>query len=282
MRFMSRLHVAIVTLGLAAAFPMGVGGEARRTNAVGGPLTGPSVVGTPFSAEAKTTLTGVRADGARFQRSMPAVYYRDAAGRVRVEQTIEGGEGPRVIVQPDPDAVWVYWLDGKKGRARRMSRDAEAWIFGGGQHFVVPIAINKFLHVFRFRGVQDLLANTAEEPLGSRRIAGVETSGRRTTMTIPVGYLGNDRPLEIVDERWESPELHLLIESSYSDPRFGFVEYSVTDIRRSEPPPDLFVVPDEYNNPAADDEPWYTSLIPFDGFLSGKTPITWDAARARR
>lgn len=88
----------------------------------------------------------------------------------------------------------------------------------------------------------------------------------------PVGYLGNGRPLDIVDERWESTELHLVIESRYSDPRFGLVEYGLTHIRRGEPPSDLFVVPDDYNNNAPADEPWL-DFIPFDGFLSGRAVI---------
>jgi len=59
--------------------------------------------------------------------------------------------------------------------------------------------------------------------------------------------LGNDRPMQIVDERWESPELkHLLIYSLTSHPRTGVVEYRLTNIRRTQPPRDLFVVPADY------------------------------------
>jgi hypothetical protein len=86
-----------------------------------------------------------------------------------------------------------------------------------------------------------------DQSLGSRQIAGVEATGRRITITVPVGQLGNDRPMQIVDERWESPQLkHLLIYSLTSDPRTGVVEYRLTNIRRTEPPADLFVVPADY------------------------------------
>jgi hypothetical protein len=60
-------------------------------------------------------------------------------------------------------------------------------------------------------------------------------------MTIPVGVFGNDRPFEIVDERWESPELKMLIHARSTDPRTGVVEYRLTNIRRAEPPANLFV-----------------------------------------
>jgi hypothetical protein len=268
MRSMSHFRLVIVT-GVVAVFPISGLGQGRAEVA-GSPLTGPPVVGAPFSASAMTTITGVRADGTRFERSMPAVYYRDAAGRVRVELTIDG-QGPRISVQPEPGQS-MYWLDASKRSARRIPTEIEGWVVGGGKHFGVPVAVNKFLHVARFRGIEDLLSDATEESLGSRQIAGIETIGRRIVLAVPVGYLGNGRPLDIVDERWESTELHLVIESRYSDPRFGLVEYGLTHIRRGEPPSDLFVVPDDYNNNAPADEPWL-DFIPFDGFLSGRAVI---------
>jgi hypothetical protein len=84
------------------------------------------------------------------------------------------------------------------------------------------------------------------EALGTRQLAGVKATGRKSTSTIPAGQIGNDRPIEITDERWESPELRLLIRSRHHDPRTGDVEYQLTNINRAEPPPDLFMVPPDY------------------------------------
>jgi hypothetical protein len=75
---------------------------------------------------------------------------------------------------------------------------------------------------------------------------GVKVTGRRTTSVIPVGEIGNDRPIEITDERWESPELRLLIYSRFSDPRTGVVEYRLTNVVRAEPQADLFSIPSDY------------------------------------
>lgn len=91
-----------------------------------------------------------------------------------------------------------------------------------------------------------LSEDVRDEQLGTRRIADVETTGRRITMTIPAGVLRNDKPVEMVDERWESRELHLLISAHFSDSRLGNVEYQLTNLRRVEPLGDLFVVPPDY------------------------------------
>ena len=58
--------------------------------------------------------------------------------------------------------------------------------------------------------------------------------------------MGYERPTEIVNERWESPELKLLIDGLSSDPRTGEIEYRLRNIRRVEPPADLFVIPSGY------------------------------------
>ena len=85
-----------------------------------------------------------------------------------------------------------------------------------------------------------------EESLGTRQIEGVRATGRKTTNIIPTGQIGNDRPIEITDERWESPDLKLLLYSRYSDPRTGVVEFKLTNISRVEQPADLFTVPSDY------------------------------------
>ncbi|HEY7184787.1 MAG TPA: hypothetical protein VIC84_25345, partial [Blastocatellia bacterium] len=61
-----------------------------------------------------------------------------------------------------------------------------------------------------------------------------------------VGTIGNDRPIETVNETWYSPELKIMILSKRGDPRFGESTYSVTNITRSEPYADLFQPPSDY------------------------------------
>lgn len=85
-----------------------------------------------------------------------------------------------------------------------------------------------------------------KESLGKQLVEGVEAEGTRTTITFPAGMMGNERPLNIVSERWYSPELQTVVMSKHSDPRFGETTYRLTNINRSEPARTLFEVPSDY------------------------------------
>ncbi len=85
-----------------------------------------------------------------------------------------------------------------------------------------------------------------EEQLGKQIIEGVEAEGTRTTVTIPAGEIGNERAIEIVSERWFSPELQLVVMTRNSDPRTGETTYKLTNINRAEPAKSLFEVPSDY------------------------------------
>jgi hypothetical protein len=89
-------------------------------------------------------------------------------------------------------------------------------------------------------------ANEVKEDLGKQMIEGVVAEGTRTTVTIPAGEIGNERPIEIVSERWYSPELQLVVMTRHSDPRNGESTYKLTNINRTEPAKSLFEVPSDY------------------------------------
>ena len=89
-------------------------------------------------------------------------------------------------------------------------------------------------------------ANEVKEDLGKQNIEGVEAEGMRTTVTIPAGEIGNERAIEIVSERWYSPELQLVVMTRHSDPRTGETTYKLTNINRTEPAKSLFEVPADY------------------------------------
>jgi len=75
---------------------------------------------------------------------------------------------------------------------------------------------------------------------------GVQVTGVRTTQTIPVGKIGNDRPITIVTEVWTSPELKTIVLSKRNDPRMGEKTFKLTNIQRGEPDPSLFTVPSDF------------------------------------
>jgi hypothetical protein len=88
--------------------------------------------------------------------------------------------------------------------------------------------------------------NETQESLGSQMMEGVMVDGTRTTVVIPAGQIGNDRPIAIVTERWYSPELQITVMSRHTDPRLGETITKYTGIQRAEPDSALFQVPAGY------------------------------------
>jgi hypothetical protein len=85
-----------------------------------------------------------------------------------------------------------------------------------------------------------------EEDLGVQVVNGIMARGTRTTITIPAGTMGTDHDLKVVNEKWYSDALGILMRSSNNDPRFGLTTYELTNLNQSTPDPLLFKVPDGY------------------------------------
>ncbi|HKA01147.1 MAG TPA: hypothetical protein VKE70_31760, partial [Candidatus Solibacter sp.] len=88
-------------------------------------------------------------------------------------------------------------------------------------------------------------SGTTEE-LAAQVINGVRAKGSRVTITIPAGSFGNDRDVKVVNERWYSDDLQVLVKSINNDPRFGITTYELTNIVTGAPDPALFLVPSDY------------------------------------
>jgi hypothetical protein len=194
------------------------------------------VKGSPYSAQFSTENIQVLADGTRITRKTEGVVYRNGEGRTRREQTLdalgpvplEGGPRKLIFIN-DPVAGAHYVLDVQDHSAHKLPfRD-------------LPPTKNGLPNEF-----EDSPDPVTNESLGKRMIEGVEAEGTRSTITIPVGRIGNDRPLEVVSERWYSPELQLIVLSKHKDPFSGENVYRLTDINRCEPPLNLFEVPADY------------------------------------
>lgn len=216
------------------------------------------VRGAPYSGQGTTTVKMTLADGTQINREVTAKLYRDSAGRIRREQTIMGlaqlnpaNDSAVLVTIVDPVAGFIYALNPVTHEARRI-------VFNSRSRLASPTSPDAPAPPPPPPpppGVQGTLPSgpsvppgpPAEESLGSKQIEGVTATGRRSTLTIPIGQIGNDRPIAIVDERWESPELKLLLLSVHSDPRTGEVEFRLSNLHRTEPAPDLFKVPADYN-----------------------------------
>lgn len=206
------------------------------------------VTGQPYSADGVTKVTQTLADGTRIEREVRSKFYRDSAGRVRREQNILGldsllgavnSEPQTAITINDPVAGLVYSLDPGRREARRL-------VIPGDDYY--RLFLPSMPYIIRLPSAS---APTAPQPapktesLGTRQIEGLSATGQRTTTTIPAGRIGNDRPIEILDERWVSSDLKVVLLSRHRDPQTGETEFRLTNIKRTEPSPELFKVPSD-------------------------------------
>ena len=240
---------------------------------------GKVVKGAPYSAEAVTETIQTLGDGNRIVNRMTSMLYRDSEGRTRREQSLKGlgifgaGEEPfQTIFINDPVAGVTFSLDSRRHTALKSVPFTFEFSGQKGEQFEFKVAppatatTNKSLIVTTPHGPGDQLtlrteagvgetfffrsksnnANEVKENLGKQNIEGVEAEGTRTTVTIAAGEIGNERPIEIISERWYSPELQLVVMTRHSDPRTGEATYKLTNINRAEPAKSLFEVPSDY------------------------------------
>ena len=209
---------------------------------------GPTVSGAPYCADAMTTVTQTLADGTQINRTTTAKLCRDSEGRVRREQTILGlaaldpsADSVTVVTILDPVAQVTYVLDPRTHQARRLPV-TKAQILERRIPPPPPPAPQPGDPPLR----RALETANVTQSLGTKQLEGLEVVGTRRVETIPSGRIGNDRPIEITDERWEAPALKILVLSQHHDPRSGDIEYRLTNITRTDPPRDLFAVPADY------------------------------------
>jgi hypothetical protein len=229
---------------------------------------GQAVKGAPYSAEGVTESVQTLPDGNRITRRSSSALARDSEGRTRRENKLSligpwgvEGEPPTIITITDPVAKAHYLLNSKDKTARKLTLpDQQA---GGGRaqamavagvrvmrHEAGAIAAGPPPHAETFEiQIREPLGHSRkprQESLGTQVIEGVKAEGTRTVMRIEAGEIGNERPIEVVSERWYSPELQTVVMTKHSDPRFGESTYKLTRIDRREPPPSLFQVPPDY------------------------------------
>jgi hypothetical protein len=84
------------------------------------------------------------------------------------------------------------------------------------------------------------------EDLGSTTLADIDVRGTRRTLTIPAQASGTGAVLTVVDEYWYSDDLHVNIVLRHSDPRIGVETITLSDIKREEPAPEFFQIPQGY------------------------------------
>jgi hypothetical protein len=196
-----------------------------------------------------TESTQVLSDGNRIVNKHSGLVARDSDGRIRREGTmgrigpLQVG-GPSMIMIHDPVAKTATMLNPDNKTARVMNQQGMR-----GLHRKIE---------FMNKGGEPLhreMGQIKKESLGTQQIEGVTAEGTRITRTIPAGTIGNEKPLEITVETWTSTDLHVLVLSKRSDPRFGETTYRLTNIKRAEPDPSLFQVPSDFKTVQGGPEP---------------------------
>jgi hypothetical protein len=235
------------------------------------------VTGTPFSGVEERRTTQTLGDGTVLDTSEKTVFYRDTEGRTRTERTVQGKTmimivdpvaSTNVRLDPSTKTAWKTTIGG----AVRMAMPAppaattsdraafEAGVAAGmasGRGGTTAPATTP--EVALWQVTDDLQKMAAEmqarqgagtpsttEDLGMMHQNGVPAQGTRTTLTIPVGQIGNNREIKVVNERWYSQELQMTVKSVNSDPRFGTNTYELKNISRSNPDASLFQIPPDY------------------------------------
>ena len=202
---------------------------------------GKVVKGAPFSATGNSEATQILQDGTTIHHTTTTALYRDSAGRFRRDVTLSGlgplqtsGKPHTMIMIGDPVAGVHYMLNPDQKVAHKMTLPMGAKAGQFEQKMQQRLAR------------EEASGEVKKESLGTQAINGVNAEGTRITHTIPAGRIGNDKPIQIVLERWYSPDLQIMVKSSRSDPRFGTTTYSVTNVQRTEPAAALFTVPSDY------------------------------------
>jgi hypothetical protein len=244
-----------------------------------------AVKGAPYAAETRSETVQTLAGGNRIVHRSSARIYRDSEGRTRKEYAFASpgaAETTDLVAINDPVAGVAYTLHpaGRTAEKVRFSGPvmpftepvppppvgagivenrvfirraippegvAAAPVPGGAERGVVighagAAASNV---IFGYAGAAARQESTSES-LGTRVMEGVQVDGKKTTVTLPAGAIGNELPLVTTTETWYSPELQTTLYSKRDDPLSGTTVFQVTKLRRSEPDAALFQVPSDY------------------------------------
>jgi hypothetical protein len=211
---------------LLAVFALSMPAAAQQhesSSPAGGPFSD-VVLNAPFSARAVTKVREPLPDGTIREHTVTATYYRDSQGRVRA--ALDNPWGQYVVLWiPGAERSESYALDPDTRTYRNSPRHPAQILFNGEGRVALPVG----KACFRV----------------SAPVAGASATERLEAVHAEV-----------------SPDLGVVIASHRSDGPVS-VDYELTNIRRGEPPPELFEVPGEYTfvrgsrlNPLIQLGPW--------------------------
>lgn len=237
------------------------------------------VLGAPYSATVINESVQTLADGNRIVQKTTGSTARDSQGRTRNDAALptignmSPTGAPHLVFIVDPVAQTSYTLNLDEKTAHVMLAKIRPDMPGGpdvpdvaGAKLLVrtsalptsvimaappppiggPMGAMTVSIAAQKVDLDKEQAETRTEDLGTQVIEGVNAQGTRTTRTISAGEIGNEKPIEIVTEVWNAPDLKTIVMSKRTDPRSGEQTFHLINIARSEPDPALFTVPADF------------------------------------
>jgi hypothetical protein len=214
------------------------------------------VKGARYSATAESETMQTLTDDAghlvaTIHRTTQSVLYRDSQGRSRREVTLSGfgGKTHKLVTIADPVAGVHYVVDDEHKVVHKMSLRAHGGNANGATAAgVFPEKIEAQMQAEEASGALKKESGSPNVTVNVNGVSvNVSTKWTRITRTIAEGDIGNDTAIQVVSERWYSPELQIVVMSTRNDPRFGKTKYMVTKIdTKTEPVASLFTIPADY------------------------------------
>jgi hypothetical protein len=185
------------------------------------------ISGAPFTATVLIRSEEIKPDGSVESRRTATLIARDSRGRIRNERHMMVPE----TYTGDPPLLLVHIYD----PATRVS------------NFYNPATlISRTQIVPAHEGIGEFNHGPNSEDLGFTTLNDLQARGTRVTRNIAPEASGTGNPVQVVDEFWYSEELHMNLLERHTDVRGGVQTVAITSIKREEPPPALFEVPEGY------------------------------------
>jgi hypothetical protein len=231
--------------------------------------------GNPYTATKKTTFIQKLADGTMITHENTSIEARDSQGRTMQQTSMPEMQGHTFthtnVMDPVARTNTIWMSPGKQAtrihmpdlRGAAQQSGPTAMVLGSGSIGVssatslsqtirtggttaAPEMITTGPMIGAPVGNPNLHPERKTEKLGSKNLAGVYAEGTRITITYPVGFFGNDKPIITIHETWMSSDLKLVVLNIDDDPRTGTHITEVTNLDRGEPNPALFQIPEGY------------------------------------
>jgi hypothetical protein len=249
-----------------------VGSGVVTAAAIGKGMLGTPIQGAPYSATITNESIQTLADGSHIIQNTTGTTARDSQGRTRQDTALpaignlSAADAPHLVFIMDPVAQTSYTLNLTDKTAQKISMPSGGAVgsftaASGGpgttRMFVTQMGSASVADgamppppqagfAMHREVIGDEEAQMSTQDLGTETMEGLSVNGVRTTRTIPVGQIGNDKPISIVTEVWTSPDLKIIVYSKRTDPRMGEQTFKLTNIVRAEPDASLFSVPTDF------------------------------------